>query len=126
MTEQEAINYASSLYERRNEGVILQRAEIVNGDWAPEPNRCHDNVSTWCEYNEEYTPVRGWLYFDLADALAFVQFLPHSAVLTPAQELFDITPFDCEQYPFITANICDEEFKSLYEHLINRNLRHYK
>lgn len=127
MTEEESKKYAASLFERRTEGIILKRAEIVNGDWKPQVNYCHDNVNIWCSSKSEYKPVRGWLYFDLCDELDYVQFLPHSAILTPEGELYDITPSNATQdYPFIKANLSDAEFKSVQKYLINQNLRHYK
>lgn len=104
---------------KSEEAVILRRAEIIGGNWEPQANDCHRNVSTWCEHNEQYEPIRGWLYFDLPGANC-VKFVAHSAVLTPEKELRDITPSNASQdYPFIPGNLPEEEYVSLVDSIEN-------
>lgn len=116
--------YARSLVERIDEAVILNRAEIVIGEWEPEANMCHHNVSIWCEHNNEFKPLRGWLYFDLP-GLNYVKFVAHSAVLTPEQEMFDITPSNAnKEYRFITSGLIEEKYASLVEALENGEINY--
>jgi hypothetical protein len=106
--------YAAQLYARRSEGVIVQPASAAMGNWAPDPNNCHLNVETWVLNNPEYGAVRGWLYFDFADALPFVRFVAHSVVRAPDGVMYDITPSNTTaQYPFITAEMSDQEFEEI-------------
>ena len=105
--------YAKTLYSKVGEAAVLKRALIEGGDWAPEPNMCHHNVSMWCELRPEYQPVRGWLYFDLP-GLSYVKFVAHSAVRTPEGELFDITPsYASQDYPFIGCGLSEDEYIQL-------------
>lgn len=107
--------YVSSLLQRVNKAVVLDRAEVKVGDWKPEPNKCHDNVTIFCLSNPVYQPVRGWLYFDLP-GLPYVKFLAHSAVLAPDGKIYDITPsYASNIYPFITSLLSDEEYADLVE-----------
>lgn len=87
---------------------------IENGDWEPQPNFCHHNVSIWCQLRPEYIPVSGWLYFDLP-GLNFVKFVAHSAVKAPDGELYDITPSETKDYPFIESELSEEEYAELVE-----------
>lgn len=115
MTTKEIEDYVACLYARIGEAKILGRAEIVGGDWQPEPNKCHHNVSIWCSHNDNFSPVRGWLYFDLP-GLPSVMFMAHSAVLTPEGELSDITPSNASRdYPFLSSNLSEEEYEKLTE-----------
>ncbi len=107
--------YGKALYERRSEAVLLERTTIEGGDWAPQPNMCHHNVSICCELKKDYKPVRGWLYFDLP-GLNYVKFKAHSAVLAPDGKLYDITPSNASQdYPFLDGNLSEEEYADLVE-----------
>lgn len=107
--------YAMKLYERRNEGVILKCAEATIGEWKPQPNRCHENVSTWCEHDNSYQAVRGWFYLDQLG-----EFIAHSVVRIPSGELRDITPISAsQQYPFIIAEESEAEYEDL---IIRRNI----
>ena len=107
--------YAKGLNSRVGEAVGLKRAVIENGDWVPQPNMCHHNVSIWCEHNPEYQPVRGWLYFALP-GVSYSKFVAHSAVRTPYGELFDITPSSATQdYPFIAGDLSEDEYAQLVE-----------
>lgn len=115
MSDIDINEYAKTLYSRVGEAVPLKRAEIKNGDWEPQPNMCHHNVSTWCQYSIDYKPVRGWLYFDLP-GLNFIKFMAHSAVRTPEGKLFDITPSNASQdYPFVDSRLSEEEYAELVE-----------
>ena len=88
----------------------LRRAEVRQGDWVPHPNRCHENVSVWCEANDGYEPVRGWLYFDLP-GLPMSRFVAHSAVRAPDGKLYDITPSRASQdYPFIESGLSEDDY----------------
>ncbi|MEY8210911.1 MAG: hypothetical protein RPT00_01510, partial [Gammaproteobacteria bacterium] len=70
-------------------------------------------VSDWCENNPAYTPVRGWLYFDLP-GLPQVKFVSHSVVRAPDNELYDITPSNASKdYPFVEGNLSEEEYADL-------------
>src|SRR5258706_13269584 len=105
MSPEQITEYAASLFDRCQEGVILSRAEVAMGDWKPQAKLCHENVTAWCESNARYEPSRGWLYFDLGGLLDHVLFIAHSAVRAPDGRLYDITPTDASrQYPFIPPN----------------------
>jgi len=115
MPEIDVNEYAKILYSRVDTAVMLKRAAIEGGDWEPQPNMCHHNVSTWCRHMSEYKAVRGWLYFDLP-GLNYVKFLAHSAVQTPDGELLDITPSDASRdYPFIKSGLSEEKYAELVE-----------
>lgn len=113
MTELEIEEYSQHLANRRSEAKILPRAEIIGGDWQPEPNKCHHNATTWCDLNEDFSPVRGWLYFDLP-LLEHIKFIAHSAVLSPEGKIFDITPSNATQdYPFLESHLDEEVYAEL-------------
>lgn len=115
MPELDVGEYAKTLYSRVGAAVILKRATIGGGDWEPQPNMCHHNVSIWCQHMPEYKAVRGWLYFDLP-GLNYVKFVAHSAVRTPDGELFDITPSSATQdYPFIESGLSEEKYAEFVE-----------
>jgi hypothetical protein len=103
--------YVSLLYNRRHESKLTGVATIEGGNWQPIQNECHENVNTFCAQSKGFTPVRGWLYFDLPDTPDCVMFLAHSVVKTPDGFLSDITPQVASQrYPFLEAKLNDEEF----------------
>ena len=109
---------AARLFARRSEGVILKLGEVSIGDWRPQENECHGNVTTWCQSNPTHQAVRGWLYIAFEDRLPYVLFNPHSAIRTEVGDLYDITPSRAsQQYPFIVA----EESEEAYEALIQVN-----
>jgi hypothetical protein len=106
--------YAAQLYARRGEGRIVEPARVEIGDWEPVPNECHHNATTIAANSDEYQAVRGWLYFNFADALPFVRFTAHSVVRNRAGQLWDITPYRIpRRYPFIVANLTDEAFQDM-------------
>jgi len=94
MNQNDVATYARSLYARIQEARKLRRVEIDAGDWKAQPNMCHHNTSALYLHDNRYTPVRGWLYFDLP-GLDYVKFVSHSAVSTPDGEVVDITPSAC-------------------------------
>jgi hypothetical protein len=115
MPEINIIEYAEALHSRASEAILLKRAVIENGDWEPQANMCHHNVSMWCEQKTDYSPVRGWLYFDMP-GLNYVRFVAHSAVRAPDGELYDITPSNAQQdYPFIESGLSEDEYAELVE-----------
>jgi hypothetical protein len=118
--------YSSRLYERRMTGVIVPPAVVSMGSWTPEANECHANASTWCKNMPDYSPVRGWLYFDFLDLWPFVLFNAHSVVRAPDGTLWDITPSQASQpYPFLTAEESESEYAKLIESGVSR-VRHIK
>lgn len=110
-------SYALFLFDRVGEAVVAGRAVIEGGDWQPKHNMCHHNATDWCELKPEFTPVRGWLYFDLP-GLPHVKFVAHSIVRTPGGDLVDITPSDATQdYPFLVSGLSDNEYAHVVEEL---------
>lgn len=108
-------NYAESLYLRVDEAAVLKQAVIEEERWKPQLNMCHHNVTNLCLLANEYTPVRGWLYFDLP-GLDYVKFVAHSAVKTPEGDVFDITPAIASQgYPFLVSNLSEDEYAYIVE-----------
>ncbi len=114
MVELDIKKYANKLVSKVDQAKFLKHAVIENGDWEPQPNYCHHNVSLWCQLRPEYIPVRGWLYFDLP-GLNFVKFVAHSAVKAPDGEFYDITPSETKDYPFIDSELSEEEYAELVE-----------
>lgn len=106
--------YAASLFNRLHEAVILRWTEVAIGEWRAEANECHANVTKLCAHDAAYSPVHGWLYFDFGGYLDGVQFLAHSAVRGTDGTLYDITPSHAsQQYPFLVANLSEQEYKAL-------------
>ncbi len=127
-TEAQVAEYTAGLYKRRYTGVRVRSFRVICADWQPRPNYCHTNVTEFCQRNSDYTPVRGWLYFDYCEALDYVKFLAHSVIRTPDAELTDITPSNRERpdpYPFIEALLTDEDFYAMLEHTEEENLVYY-
>jgi hypothetical protein len=117
--------YIVELFERKDEGVVVQMATIEQCEWKPDFNECHNNVNFWCSSNPEYKPVRGWLFYTLGYGVDFVFFQQHSVILTPDNKLIDITPAKAmDSYPFIIANESDEDFFAKDKYLENGNLVH--
>jgi hypothetical protein len=80
--------------------------EIHGGDWQPKQNECHENADQCCALFPEFSPVRGWLYFDSARLFVF-----HSVVRKPDGLLSDITPSNASvRYPFIEADLTDIDY----------------
>ena len=111
LPQDEIAQFATELYQRRGEAVMLDFAAVTMEGWAPQQNRCHENVTIWCINNEGYEIVRGWLYFDFGGALPIVRFVAHSAVRASDGKLYDITPqLAVNQYPFIPDNRSEDEY----------------
>ena len=107
--------YATRLFERRDEGIIPIKLKVSIGDWQPIVNKCHQNVTDLCDKDNRYTPVRGWLCFDLAP-LEQIKFIAHSVVRDEDGTLYDITPVCVpRQYPFIVAEETEEIYARLNE-----------
>lgn len=108
-------DYKKSIFERRNEGAVATRIEMVSGDWEPKPNECHQNVTDLCEAKANLTPVRGWLYFDFS-ALGYAKFVAHSLVLDELGRHLDVTPNHASQdYPFVTSELSERDYADLIE-----------
>jgi hypothetical protein len=110
-------SYAHSLYARIHEARILKRVEINAGDWKAQQNMCHHNASALHLHDNQYFPVRGWLYFDFG-VLGYVKFVSHSAVKTPEGEIVDITPKPSaatQDYPFMEGNLSEDDYQYLVE-----------
>jgi hypothetical protein len=100
---EELIEYARDLYLRRGEAVLVPPGEASIGDWVPQANECHSNVSTFVLNTSGFAAVRGWLYFDFVNAFPFVRFLAHSVVRNGEGSLYDITPLNAAQ-PYILGS----------------------
>ena len=83
--------YAARLFARVGDALTVRPAALTIGDWKPLANDCHGNVSELCAHDPTYTPIRGWLYFDLGGHLDWVLFVAHSVVRAPDAQLYDIT-----------------------------------
>lgn len=115
MNKNEIEGYKAALFHRRGEARIVGRRKLVGGSWSPEENQCHQNVTIWCAQNSQFTPVRGWLYFEMEGSDCAL-FLAHSVVREPSGVLADITPSNASQdYPFIESQLSEEDFSCLVE-----------
>ena len=118
--------YTSKLRQRLGEGVVVAPVEVSIGNWKPQPNRCHENVTIWCQNNPDFRAVRGWLYMDMTGQLDFEVFLAHSVIQDSGGKFWDITPLQAlERYPFIPAVETEEEYAKRNEQGGTR-LVHYK
>lgn len=109
--------YANTLLERSHEAVVVKRVSVAFEGWEAKANMCHHNVTDFCELCPAYTPVRGWLYFEIAGNER-AKFLAHSVVRTPDGELIDITPWEATaHYPFLAGNLSDDEYAYLVDEL---------
>lgn len=88
---------ARSLYERRTHFFHLEYVKSCPADWAPAPNRCHENVAAWVERFPLWTVVRGWLLISQHDALG-AMFDAHSVVRDEEGHLWDVTQNDVHQF----------------------------
>ncbi|MDB5976951.1 MAG: hypothetical protein JWR07_3711 [Nevskia sp.] len=115
--------YGRRLYECRDSGVLVPRAQLVIGDWSPQPNHCHANASVARDNDPNLEAVRGWVFFAFGYLLDLVRFTAHSVVRTrDGQLLYDITPNRAsQQYPFIVAEESEEAFRQLVE---DANVQH--
>lgn len=101
--------------QRVGEARVVEKLDVRVGDWKPQRNMCHHNVTYFCEHNPDWVPVRGWLYFDL-QGLDISKFVSHSIVRDSAGAYWDITPLVASQdYPFVTSNLSEDEYADLVE-----------
>ena len=116
--------YTAQLYERRGEGIKLERVDIKIDDWKPVANECHGNVTEFCLRYDGFIPVRGWLYHDYFGERDYVLFIAHSAVESNGV-LYDITPSILPPiFPFITANESEEEYANMIQNNGIIQIRH--
>src|SRR5271163_4814617 len=109
--------YAAALYERRGEGVLVPLRKLTVGGWSPLPNACHNNVSRIVATDQNWRPIRGWLYFDFGGYMPYVKFLSHSVIEMPEGVLVDITPQQRLQddHPFIRDLKSEDEYGEFIE-----------
>jgi hypothetical protein len=116
---------AARLYERRNEAVSIRRVRMRGGDWQPDPNQCHRNVTLWCGWYPIYTAVRGWLVADYVD-IGRYRFFAHSIVENETGDLMDITPNPASwSYPFLKHDPADGDFADIIEEQKTICVTHY-
>ncbi len=117
MDDTDTLSLAARLYERRNEAVSIKRVRIEGGDWQPDPNQCHRNVTLWCGWHPNQTAVRGWLVADYLEVPpGFYRFFAHSVVETETGDLIDLTPNPAPwKYPFLKHNPADGDFAEIVE-----------
>lgn len=105
--------YAVNLVSRLNEARYLPRAEMQGGNWQPQPNMCHHNVTEYCELDSRFSPVRGWLFFDLPNE-SYYKFVAHSVLKFPDGSIMDITPSNAgAEYPFLTSGLSNKDFAAI-------------
>lgn len=108
--------YTSALRQRVDEAVVVASVKVSIGDWEPQLNQCHENVTVWCQNNPNFQVVRGWLYMDMAGQLPYEVFLAHSVVRDREGMFWDITPLQAlEKYPFIEATESEDSYAALIE-----------
>jgi hypothetical protein len=88
--------FAMEVYGRRQEGIVLKRANpmgLIDPDtgqaWVPEEHRCYANVTKWVYSNPGDRVVYGCLYHETPEG-PLLQ--PHAVIETGAGMLVDITP----------------------------------
>jgi len=115
MTPVNSVKYAESLMHRVDEARPVKKIAVKFDDWEPQQNMCHHNAVLFCERRPGWSPVRGWLYFDLP-GLDVAKFVSHSVVQGPDGAYFDITPcVTTTDYPFIAGNLSEDEYADLVE-----------
>lgn len=117
--------YTSAIRQRLDEGVFVLPSRVSIGDWEPQANHCHDNVTFWCNSKPEFQAVRGWLYMDMSGQFEYEVFLAHSVVRDSDGQLWDITPMQAlERYPFFAATESEDEYHALMEQGATRLVHH--
>lgn len=115
MTPVNSEKYAESLMQRVGEARPVKKIAVKFDDWEPKPNMCHHNAMLFCDRKPDWSPVRGWLYFDLT-GLDIAKFVSHSVVQAPDGTYCDITPWGTTtDYPFLAGNLGEEEYADLVE-----------
>lgn len=105
--------YSASLVARLHEAAYLPRVEMQGGNWQPQPNMCHHNVTEYCQLDRRFSPVRGWLFFDLPYE-NYYKFVAHSVLKFPDGSIMDITPSNAgAEYPFLACNVSNRDFAAI-------------
>jgi hypothetical protein len=105
-----------TLWQRRNEGVLLRRADVAIGTWKAQEHYCFDNVDKWVSHRPQHKRVDGFLMFNyLPLGLRFVRFTPHCVIEVENGSLVDITPHEASaDYPFIRHTGTADEFIEIH------------
>jgi len=82
---------AAALYERRHLARSVPFAIPPTPGYSPVENDCHANATKFCRLNKNYTPLSGWLLYDLT-SLRRMRFIAHSVVRHSSGQLYDVTP----------------------------------
>lgn len=89
MSDADLKGLAYRLYDRRDEGRLVERVAVDVDGWKPANGMCHHNAEFYVSKVPGCKVVRGWIMADYSDD---VRFFAHSMVETPQGELMDITP----------------------------------
>jgi hypothetical protein len=83
---------AARLYELRASATTPEHSQPQISGFTPIENDCHTNVTNFCTLARGYTPISGWLLYDLTE-LSRLRFIAHSVVRDDSTgKLIDITP----------------------------------
>jgi hypothetical protein len=134
MAAPDKIDYARSLFERLNQGLVVPlrqiRIEHEEGIWEPKAQQCHYNVSVLgMTYPNDLEIVRGWLVFDFRNVFGEVRFMHHSVTKETATGLlFDPTPQERlnPDYLFIEAKLDDTDYADLVEGMVYGEMLFYR
>ena len=108
--KKQLVRYGKFLCSRVSSAKVLPRAIIEGGEWQPQPNMCHQNITDYCEYDRSFKPARGWLFFDIS-VDGYCKFVAHSALQFPNGKVIDITPSNAmAEYPFIHGGLTNAEY----------------
>lgn len=118
--------YAKSLYERRDEAIVVTKITVNLPDWEPKANACHDNCAEWYLRQGNCEIIHGWICID-ASVLGFYRFVAHSVIKDSTGSLIDITPSSItSELLFLSGGLdSDQYFEAtdvLHEHLGVSNL----
>ncbi|CAN7786596.1 hypothetical protein LJR034_008707 [Caballeronia sp. LjRoot34] len=98
---------ARLLFDRRGDVGRLDYVTACPADWAPTPNRCHENAAAWVDRFPSWEVVRGWLLV-AEDEVMGTMFDAHSVVRDENGNLWDVT--QGEVHRFLVHPGDDEEF----------------
>jgi hypothetical protein len=107
MDRQQDEAWATTVYERRGEAVLVPCEKVSLGDRDPARGECHRNVDAWIALHSENGAVRGWFYEEQTMS-GTAKFHAHS-VIDRRGELVDITCPDAG-IPFIRHVGTEGEF----------------
>ena len=109
--------HAADLYSLLNDAFTVERKNVVQGDWKPQPNICHQNCTDWVTLNPADTAIRGWLCIDFS-LIGFYRFASHSIIRTAGGDFIDITPTQIQTiYPFLEDGLDEEIYAEFVETL---------